>query len=444
MTEDSAASIECMTENEKSHTPRINKRYLVKHCRDLGLYETPYLNDVLYLHHKEMLSNLKTLEISNNQLEKAADIKELIHCKQLSVLDLSNNKLENSDAVLEKDLRYLDDRPVFEKERACVQAWSEGGIEAENLCRDQWNENEKKKMQDQATAFLKKYGRRPAEEFGHIDEPSRMESVPRTAEGSIKDSGCTEVHVEEMKEDEVSETTSDTEELEAGESSSTGRHEIVLEEHGEIEISSKLTATSPTVVNSKQISIPIYHRHEMENSKQATFVEKTKSRLEKEKMDFYQRSVLKRKTKIISSANKLDEDDDVEEQLEERTSPISSVERKRVFNSNEQQQIGHVRTEDYAYRAEQYLHLQLSRDTGYRAEQYLRLQLSRDTGYRAQQYLRLQLSRGRDTGYRAEQYLRLQLFRDKCNRTSLNLISSPTFKILLAEKFQSSLPTLIC
>ena len=50
-----------------------------------------------------------------------------------------------------KDLQYLDDRPVFEKERACVEAWGQGGKEAEKKCREDWVANERKRITDSVT-----------------------------------------------------------------------------------------------------------------------------------------------------------------------------------------------------------------------------------------------------------------------------------------------------
>lgn len=39
-------------------------------------------------------------------------------------------------------LTYLDDRPVFEKERALAEAWAAGGIEAEQAAREVARERE--------------------------------------------------------------------------------------------------------------------------------------------------------------------------------------------------------------------------------------------------------------------------------------------------------------
>lgn len=119
------------------------------------------------------LAKLATLQASHNQLATADAIEELRDCKNVSVLDLSQNKLDDvaivdtlaampalrvlylsgNPAVSKvphyrktmvsrcKGLTFLDDRPVFEKERRCSEAWAdavargEDGIAAERAMR---------------------------------------------------------------------------------------------------------------------------------------------------------------------------------------------------------------------------------------------------------------------------------------------------------------------
>ncbi|XP_015766609.1 PREDICTED: dynein assembly factor 1, axonemal-like, partial [Acropora digitifera] len=101
------------------------------------------------------IPKLNTLQISHNRLSTADDVQHLSQCRNLSVLDVSHNRIEDPE-VLEvfasmenlhvlnmmgnpvikkiknyrkmfiikiKELRYLDDRPVFPRERACAEAW---------------------------------------------------------------------------------------------------------------------------------------------------------------------------------------------------------------------------------------------------------------------------------------------------------------------------------
>ncbi|CAE1286921.1 DNAAF1 [Acanthosepion pharaonis] len=242
--------------------PRLTKAFLRQHCKDLKLYMTPELNDVLYLHYKGFpcienleeytglkclwlecngllkienldnqknlkclylqqnlihkienleqlhllcclnvsnnmiekienlsgLTDLSTLQISHNKLTKLDDILHLIECTNISVLDLSHNHLEDPEIVEEvfakmpslgvlylmgnpvikkiknyrkyliisiKTLKYLDDRPVFPKDRALAEAWEIGGVEAETAERKAWAEKERKKIQDSVDALQK-------------------------------------------------------------------------------------------------------------------------------------------------------------------------------------------------------------------------------------------------------------------------------------------------
>ncbi|KAH0500565.1 Dynein assembly factor 1, axonemal [Microtus ochrogaster] len=161
---------------------------------------------------------LNTLQIAHNRLETVADIQHLSECLRLCVLDLSNNMLSDPEilSVLEsmpclrvlnlmgnpvtknipnyrrtvtvrlKNLTYLDDRPVFPKDRACAEAWARGGYAAEKEERRQWESREHKKITDslEALAMIKRRAeeRKKARNRGQMPLPDSEESTPTSPE----------------------------------------------------------------------------------------------------------------------------------------------------------------------------------------------------------------------------------------------------------------------
>ncbi|XP_065589563.1 dynein axonemal assembly factor 1-like [Cyrtonyx montezumae] len=142
-------------------------------------------NYVKTIENLSCLKVLNSLQIAHNKLETVEDIQHLQECPSISVLDLSHNNLSDPNIVIIlesmpnlhvlnlmgnqvikkitnyrktltvrlKQLMYLDDRPVFPKDRACAEAWAVGGLEAEKAEREKWETKERKKIQDSIDAL---------------------------------------------------------------------------------------------------------------------------------------------------------------------------------------------------------------------------------------------------------------------------------------------------
>nr|XP_046244637.1 dynein axonemal assembly factor 1 [Scatophagus argus] len=156
-----------------------------------------------YIHtieHISCLPDLSTLQIAHNKLETVGDIEHLSQCLAISVLDMSHNLLYDPEilSVLEampelrvlnlmgnkvvkkipnyrktmivrlKQLTFLDDRPVFPKDRACAEAWALGGLEGEHKEREQWETRERRKIQDSLDGMA--MIRKKAQERRHLRE----------------------------------------------------------------------------------------------------------------------------------------------------------------------------------------------------------------------------------------------------------------------------------
>ncbi|XP_053383971.1 dynein axonemal assembly factor 1-like [Mercenaria mercenaria] len=293
-------------EKEEDKYFRLTKKFLKQHCKDMKLYITPSLNDVLYLHYKgihkiesleeytglkclwlecngitkieglehqgelrclylhqnlitkienlEPLQKLDTLNVSSNlitqienlsciphlhtlqishcKLKKAEDIEHLIECEELSCLDLSHNKITDPAVidVFEKmknlrvlnlmgnevirniknyrktlivrlvNLQYLDDRPVFPKDRACAEAWDKGGVEAERAERQRWVDAEHKKIADSVNALGKKRIANMAKRFQkELDEQGEGEEVDESTIDWLTDTYKTKSQVAKEK-----------------------------------------------------------------------------------------------------------------------------------------------------------------------------------------------------------------------------------------------------
>ena len=111
---------------------------------------------------------LMTLDLSHNKIRNISDCEQLKELPKLNHLDLKSNLIEDKDNIVPfvgdlpavialyltnnpcnrmikqlrrqlvlacKTLYYLDDRPISETERKCIEAFAEGGKEAEEAVR---------------------------------------------------------------------------------------------------------------------------------------------------------------------------------------------------------------------------------------------------------------------------------------------------------------------
>lgn len=74
-----------------------------------------------------------------------------------------------------KDLQHLDDRPVFPRDRACAEAWRDGGDEAEEATRLEWIRAEQKKINDSVDALIRLKNRRNEKHLKNGEESTAKE-----------------------------------------------------------------------------------------------------------------------------------------------------------------------------------------------------------------------------------------------------------------------------
>eukprot|EP00795_Rhopilema_esculentum_P012763 gene12763-3495_t len=223
-------------ENEEVKYPRYLHQNLISKLENLEplqfLDTLNVSNNIIEkIENISCIPKLNTLQIAHNRLKTADDLRHLLECHSVSVLDLSNNRIEDPE-ILEvlssipdlrvlnlmgnkvikmiqdyrktvilrcKNLQYLDDRPVFPRERACAEAWALGGREAERAERDRWINKERQKIMDSVHALSKireEAAKRKAEREAETQEEDKI------SEEELKASDNESVNVDPTRQEE--------------------------------------------------------------------------------------------------------------------------------------------------------------------------------------------------------------------------------------------------
>ncbi|XP_041797323.1 dynein assembly factor 1, axonemal [Chelmon rostratus] len=206
-------------------------------------------NYIHIIEHISCLPDLSTLQIAHNKLETVGDIEHLSQCLAISVLDISHNLLYDPEilSVLEampqlrvlnlmgnevvkkipnyrktmivrlKQLTFLDDRPVFPKDRACAEAWAVGGLDEERKEREQWETRERRKIQDSLDGMV--MIRKKAQERRHLRE---LQEKGETETSATPETPCEENDTQNL-------TSSQGEKIQAFVQDSLDAHEEFLQ-----------------------------------------------------------------------------------------------------------------------------------------------------------------------------------------------------------------------
>eukprot|EP00039_Didymoeca_costata_P028835 m.22256 g.22256 ORF g.22256 m.22256 type:complete len:423 (-) comp7381_c0_seq1:4322-5590(-) len=152
---------------------------VIENIEKLTLLDTLNLsnNSVSKIEGLEFNTALTTLNLAHNHISDIESLRGLLDCPSIRIVDLSNNTIADPDVltVFEqmpelrvlnvmgnefirkiphyrktmivrcKNLSYLDDRPIFPKERVCAEAFMEGGRQAEREAREKFVQAERER-----------------------------------------------------------------------------------------------------------------------------------------------------------------------------------------------------------------------------------------------------------------------------------------------------------